>query len=174
MHHKRIIRDAVTARLQEQVGSLVDGRVYAGRAGGVVAEGELNVILVDCQSSKGDPSLFSEEASEEQVIYRLTVQPVVDGLEPDLADGLPTCVDEIDELTVRIRRALKRDWALSGGLGLPGRGQAYEGAQLVDWRFLQDAVQVLPGGKGVIAHNPIQFAAVVVCPDGEVSFEQEP
>lgn len=174
MHHKRIIRDAVSARLREQVGSLVDGRVYAGRAGGVVAEGELNVILVDCQASKGDPQLFSEEASVEQVIYHVTVQPVVDGLEPDLADGLPTCVDEIDELTVRIRRALKREWILADGLGLPGRGHLFEDVQLIDWRFLQDAVQVLPGGKGVIAHNPIQFAAVVVCPDGEVSFEQEP
>jgi len=174
VHHKRIIRDSARARLQEQVGAFVDGRVYAGRAGGVVADGELNVVLVDCQSSKADPTLFSQESSTEVVVYHLTVQPVVDGLEPDLADGLPTCVDVIDDLTVRIRRALKREWALDGGLGLPGRGQPYGDAQLIDFRFVQDGVELLPGGKGVIAHNPIQFIAVVVCPDGEVSFEQEP
>ncbi|WP_375453446.1 hypothetical protein [uncultured Methylobacterium sp.] len=173
MHHKQLIRGSVVTRLQSRVGSLVT-EIYAGRAGGVVADGELNVILVDCQASKGNPELFSDELSAEQLVYHLTVQVVVDGPEPDLADGLPPCNDTVDELTVVIRSALTREWALAGGLGLPGRNALASETRLIDFRFLQDGVVFQPGGKGVIAHNPIQFVAVVVCPDGDVSFEQEP
>lgn len=161
MHDRQRIREALKARLVSQVGTLVPGGIHAGRAGGLVASGELAAILVDVFRSKSE--IFAEDSHAEEVTYVAEVALVADGPEPDLADGRPACCDILDDIALEVRRALKRGWALADGLALPGLDRPN---RVVDFRFVDDVLVVQPGGQGAVAHLTNRFAVTVVCDDG--------
>lgn len=157
MHDRQAIRNAVANRLRSQVGSLVPGGIHAGRAAGIVADGELAAIFVDVMRSKGE--LFSEQASSLLRSYFVHVIIVGDGPEPDLADpGEPSCCDALDDLAVAVEAALKRNDVLGG--------QPVLGFRPAEFGFVDDALAAVPGGKGAVAHLTLRFILSLVQEDG--------
>ena len=166
MHDSQRIRYGVTDRLLAQAGSLVPGGIHTGRARGILADGIVPAILVDNFRETSD--VFDEENGAEAVTYIGDVLLVGNGPEPDLADGVTSCMDELDDLTLVVRRALKRAWGLSdeGRIALGGG----DGGRVLGFRYVDRAVEMQPGGRGTLAHVTLRYAITVVCEDGDPSF----
>lgn len=165
MHDRQRIMDAVRDRLLAQCGSTFGGRVHAGRAGAVMVEDEVPLVLVDLADVTSVP--WDLNADSELNTYVIDVAVVATGPSPELAAaGAEPCVAVLNELCLPVRRALKRGWALAGGLGVvdPATGAG----RLFDWRYAGERLAVRAAGNaGHLAHLTIRFNASVVNEDGE-------
>lgn len=165
MHDRQRIMEAVTARLDDQVGALFDDRIHAGRAGAVMVEDEVPLTLVDVTDVTSVP--WDLNADSELNTYVVDVAVVATGPSPELAaDGVPACVAVLNELCLPVRRALKRGWALRNGLGVvdPATGMS----RVTDWRYAGEKLTVRAAGNaGHLAHLVIRFLVTVVNDDGE-------
>lgn len=167
MHDSQRIRYGAVDRLLSQVGERAPGGIHTGRARGIVNDGVVPAILVDVFRETSE--VFNEQNHAEEVTYLLEVLLVGDGPEPDLADGELSNVDNLDDLTLVVRRALKRGWVLDeDGLSMPdetGRNR------VTGFRYVDRVLAIQAGGRGSVAHVTLRYAITVVCEDGEPSFD---
>jgi acyl carrier protein len=141
-------------RLTDKVRA-VEGRVYPGRIGALVAESEIPAIYVDVARSTADPELFDEQDSTIQRTFVGELTVVHRGPDADLAADSLAAADLVDELAEDAEAALAREDVLAGALGL----------NVVEWRF-HDDVLVLKDASLPLAHLTIRFTCTVVCADG--------
>lgn len=154
MHARRRIRDAFTERLTDKVQAF-QGRVFAGRLGALSEDAELPVCLVDVNRSKG--VFFNEQTGALERTYLVEVVVVDSGPDPDIRGDELAVADVLDEHCLAVERALPREDALEGGLGIP----------VIELAFDNDAVTAKSAAGTGLSHVALQYLVTVLQEDAE-------